>query len=109
MSNQFENYTINEREVLIKREVLDDLVKSRSMTYRSLHEQLVDEYGIDIKYNSFMSLVQNKNTWKLVYAWVISEFFKSTIEDLFELVVVDKNEKKKAIKEWNEKYNPNYR
>lgn len=53
--------------------------------FKNLYNEIIEEYELDFKYASFMSLLLNRNTWLLIYAWAIAEHFGKNIEDIFYL------------------------
>lgn len=95
---------LHEKDVVINRDKLKELLDSRGKTYIMFYDELVKEYGIDLAYNSFMSLLGNNSSWKLLYAYAITDKLGVSIEDVFDLVGVNIEEKIEETKRWREKY-----
>lgn len=97
-------YTIHKTDVIINKQKLKEILDSQDMEYLQLQEKMRDDYGIDLKYKGFMSLLDNHSTWKLVYAWIICEILKVQMTDIFETVQVDVEKKKKEKELWKARY-----
>lgn len=95
---------INNKEMILNRDKLKELVERRGMDYTTLHNRVEDAYGLNLTYKSFMSTISNRHTWKLLYAHAIADVLNVDIYELFEIVDVDVDKKKKEKEEWKEKY-----
>jgi hypothetical protein len=106
-----------------KRDMYIDKDKLRSImdNYNSIHDlkeaftfielfyKVKDKYEFDLSYKGFMSLLDNRNTWKLIYAWAIADVLDVQIGDIFYVVELDVNKIIAERKEWNIKYNKKYK
>lgn len=95
---------IHGKEVILNKKILDAIIAEKSTNYKAFHTELVEQYGLDLQYKSFMSLIHNRYSWKLMYAWIIAEHLEISMEDIFQLVAVDKEKRQQEIDEWYEKY-----
>lgn len=89
---------------MLNRDKLKSLIDSKGIDYTDLYDKAVEVYGLDISYKGFMSLLSNRSSWKLLYAYAISDILNVKIHDLFDVVDVDVNKKINEKKEWREKY-----
>ena len=92
----------NETEVVLYRNVFD--ARLNGYSYKDIWIQMTENYGIDISYNGFGSMIRGLNTWKLTYAWVLSEILSIDMTDLFMLIDIDIDVKLKEKEEWQRKY-----
>jgi hypothetical protein len=84
--------------------MLKNVIDSKGMDYMELYLKAQAEYGLDITYKGFMSLLSNRSTWKLIYAWAIADVLKVRIDYVFEVIHIDVEKAKKAKMEWKDKY-----
>lgn len=106
-SKKLRTPTIHKKEIFINKDKLKMILDSRGLEYIEFHDKLTrrdSEYGLDLTYKGFMSLLSNRNTWKLLYAHAICDTLKVSYEDIFDLVDVDIEREKIIKKEWKEKY-----
>lgn len=103
-NNYKKPYTIHKTEVLVNQDKLKEVIDRKDMDYMALYDTVVEEYGLDITYKGFMSLLKNRSNWKLTYAWAIADVINVNINDIFESVAIDVEKAKKAKEEWKEKY-----
>lgn len=96
--------TIHKKEIVINKDRLKSLIDSRGLEYIDFHHILVRDYGLDLTYKGFMSLLSNRSTWKLLYAHAISESLNVSYLDIFDVVDVDVDKIKHDKKKWKEKY-----
>jgi|InoplaM3PM_1038569.scaffolds.fasta_scaffold00938_2 hypothetical protein len=96
--------TIHKKEIIINRDKLSAVLERRGMGHKELWTKIHEKYGLDISYKGFMSLIWNKNTWKLLYAHAISDVLLVDYRDIFEVVDIDVDKKKKEKEEWKAKY-----
>jgi hypothetical protein len=75
----------NKKEVYVKRDVIDWLLRERRWTIDELLSRLRAEYGIGLKYTGFSQLLSNQCRWKLLYAYALCDYFNMNLKDLFEL------------------------
>lgn len=92
----------NKKEVVLNRLKFDSHIADHS--YKSVWREMISVYGIDLSYNAFGSMIRGQNTWKLTYAWVVSDILGVRIEDLFFLKDIDVEKKIQDTLEWQEKY-----
>lgn len=77
----------------INRPKFQSLIGKNKWTAKEFHERWINTYGFTIKYTNFMELINNNVSWKLAYAFAISEMLESEVTDLFEFKKTD-NQKK---------------
>jgi hypothetical protein len=65
--------------------------------YINLYEDLMRMFPLDLKYNSFWSLLQNRSSWGILYAYCIAEFFNKDILYFFDLKPCEVSEDSAAI------------
>lgn len=99
--------TIHKKDIVLNRNTLKDIIDDKGIDFTALHEMATKKYGLDISYKGFMSLIGNRTSWKLLYAYAIADILDIQISDIFEIVDVDVNEKIRRKKEWREKYQKN--
>ena len=97
-------FTLHEKDIVLNKGKLKNILDSKGLSYIDFYEKVVDAYGLDISYKGFMSLLSNRSTWKLLYAWAIVDVLGITIKDIFEIVDVDVNKLVKEKEEWKRKY-----
>lgn len=90
--------------MLLDREILRRILEKKDMEYADLHQEVKDQYGLDLSYKGFMSLMSNRSTWKLLYAHAISDVLKTNYQELFKVVDVDVDEVKKYKEWWKGRY-----
>ena len=96
--------TVHAKEIIINKGKLKDILDSRDMEYIELHGKIKDEFGLDLSYKGFMSLLSNKVTWKLLYAHAIATTLNVDYTQIFDVVDIDVEKAKKAKELWKEKY-----
>lgn len=92
----------NEKEVVLDRLKFDSYLDGNS--YKDVWREMKAVYGMDLSYNALGSMIRGQNTWKLTYAWVVSQILGTTIEDLFVLIDIDVDRKIQETIEWQKKY-----
>lgn len=97
-------YTIHKSDTLIDKASLKEVLDDRGMEYMELWEKIREQFGLDLSYKGFMSLIDNRSNWKLVYAWAISDVLDIQIKDLFKMTVIDVEAKQREKEEWKKKY-----
>ena len=97
-------HTIHQRDVLLNKKNLKDILDKKGMGYKELHSVISDAYGLDLTYKGFMSLISNQSTWKLIYAWAIVDVLHLHITDIFDVVDIDVEKKAKEKENWKRKY-----
>ncbi|WP_276210497.1 hypothetical protein [Heyndrickxia coagulans] len=97
-------YTIHETDVILDKDRLKSILRSKKMEYIELYRRVKVKYGLDIHYKGFMALLDNRSSWKLLYAWAIVDVLDINPEDIFRIIRVDVEEKIKEKEEWNKKY-----
>lgn len=96
--------TIHEKDIILDKDKLKEILDVRGLEYIEFHEKLHKKYGLHISYKGFMSLLQNRSTWKLIYAYAISDYLDVEIMDLFTVVDLDIDEEKLKKEKWKERY-----
>lgn len=91
-------------EIVVNKIKLKEILDGRGLDYTELYRKIVDKFGLDITYKGFMSLLANTSTWKLLYAWAITDVLLIKTEDIFEVIKVDIEKKAKDKILWKEKY-----
>lgn len=89
--------TIHKTEIMVNREKLKAILGHRGLEYVDLYDMIVERFGLDLTYKGFMSVLAGDATWKLLYAYAVTDVLNVNIMDIFELVEVDV-EKVKAKK-----------
>lgn len=51
--------------------------------------KMTAEFGLEIQYKSFLNLLENRVTWRLIYAHALVSVLGKQIDDLFHIVYVD--------------------
>lgn len=95
---------IHKKEILLNREKLDSILGAKSRGYIELYNETTKRYGLNLSYKGFMHLLANRVTWKLTYAWAVSRTLGVNIEDIFEEVEINVEEKVREKEEWKKKY-----
>lgn len=72
----------------INRQRFQALIGVKEWTAKDFHERWTRAYKFKMGYNNFMELINNNVSWKLVYAFAISEMLEVDVAELFEF---DKN------------------
>jgi hypothetical protein len=72
-------------DVVINTEKFKTLLEGKSV--RQFHAELTEEWGLDISYKFFNSLINNKqpSSWYLIYAYAIGKKLGIDIRELFQL------------------------
>lgn len=104
VKNYKKPYTIHETDILINKDGVKTILDKKNMDYMELYLQAQELYGLDITYKGFMSLLGNRSTWKLIYAWAIADTLRVGINDIFEVVSIDVEKAKEAKAKWKERY-----
>ena len=68
----------------IKKYIIDDFLNLQGMNMTELHELLATNYSFEFGYKAFNKLVNNKVSWKLDYAFALSEIMEVSVNELFE-------------------------
>lgn len=92
----------NQKEVVLDRAKFDAYLGNYS--YKGIWHDMTTVYGMDLSYNALGSMIRGHNSWKLTYAWVVSQILGATIDDLFILIDIDVDKKIEDTLEWQEKY-----
>jgi|SRR5690606_10304395 len=96
--------TLHKTDIQLNRKKLKNMIDNKGITYIELHEKTVDKFGLDITYKGFMSLLSNRSSWKLLYAYAIVDVLRISIDDIFDIVEVDIEKKAKEKEDWKKKY-----
>ena len=96
--------TVHEKEIIINKGKLKDILDGRGMEYKELHSKIEKAFGLDLSYKGFMSLLSNKVTWKLLYAHAIATTLDIDYTEIFDVVDIDVEKAKKEKERWKEKY-----
>lgn len=95
---------LHKKDIILNRDNLQDILDKKDMTYVAFYEKLVDKYGLDITYKGFMSLMSNRSSWKLLYAFAMIDTLDINIDDIFNVIDVDIDKKARKKEEWRDKY-----
>jgi hypothetical protein len=104
MASNKKPYTIHKTDILLNKANLKKIIDSKGISYMELYEKIRDKYGLDLSYKGFMTLLSNRSTWKLIYAWCIVEVLMIDFKEIFELVEINIDEKKKEKELWKKNY-----
>ena len=96
--------TIHKMDMHINKEKLERIMKNQELTFVELHSRAVTNFGLDLSYKGFMSLLYNQSTWKLLYAYVIQEVLDVPFTEFFELVEIDVEGRKRQKEEFKNRY-----
>lgn len=96
--------TIHKKEISLNKKKLKSILDAKGLEYIQLHKKIERKFGLDLKYVSFMSLLDNRVTWKLLYAHAIVDALQIQYDDIFEIVDVNVEEKLEEKITWKEKY-----
>jgi hypothetical protein len=72
-------------QVLFNKARLDELLVEKEINYTAFHKELVDKWGLDLKYGSFMNIISNKVESLLIYPYTIAEQLGVDVEELIEI------------------------
>jgi hypothetical protein len=79
----------NKIDMVIDKHKLDELMDKRGFgQYKEVWQKIVERHAIGLNYKSFMNLLSNLVTWRLVYAYALSETLGVTMYDLYKIVPV---------------------
>lgn len=79
MGNRVENEVVA---VLNKDRFIDCL---GNRTIKKFYEDLCEEWGLNIVYSTFISMINNNNNWMLTYALAVSKSLDRPVDYLFSL------------------------
>lgn len=99
--------SLHKKDIVLNKGRLKNILDKKGMSYIDLHEKVSGShsvYGLDLSYKGFMSLLSNRSTWKLLYAYAIINVLNIGIEDVFDIIDVDIDKKAKEKEEWKKKY-----
>lgn len=96
--------SLHKKDIVLNRENLNKILEKRGMTFVSFYEKVSDRYGLDLTYKGFMSLMSNRSSWKLLYAFAMTDVLNISVKDIFDVVDVDIEKKIKEKEEWKDKY-----
>lgn len=96
---------LHKKDIVLNKDNLKKELNKFGMNFSMLFDKVKKEYGLDIEYKSFMSLIDNRSSWKLLYAYAIIDVINADIDDIFDIVDVDIDKKIEEKKRWNKKYN----
>src|SRR5690606_24052257 len=96
--------SLHKKDIIINKDKLKDILDGRGLTFTVFHERLSDAYGLDLTYKGFMSLLTNRSSWKLLYAYAIVDTLNINISDIFDIIDVDIEKKIKEKEAWKNKY-----
>lgn len=95
---------LHKTDVILNKDKLKDILDSKDLTYIQLWERVVESYGLDLSYKGFMSLMTNRSSWKLLYAYAIVDVLGISLKDIFDIIDVDIEEKLKEKEQWRKQY-----
>lgn len=102
-------FTVHGKDIILNRNKLKVILDNRKvddkgMDFSELHRRIVALYNLDLSYKGFMSLTENRSTWKLLYAYAIVDVLGIKIDDIFDVVDIDVNKAIQEKEDWNKKY-----
>lgn len=68
----------------INRQKFQLLIGKHNWTAKDFWDRWTKKYGFTIIYNSFMELLNNNVSWKLVYAFSVADMLEVDINELFD-------------------------
>lgn len=98
---------VHKTDVVIDRKKLKAILDSKGLEYVDLYDKVVAEFGLDLTYKGFMSVIAGKATWKLLYAYAVANVLNVEIMDIFELVKTGVKKAEKPEKRVKRRYNIN--
>ena len=96
--------TIHKTDIKFNKDSVDEILKEIGMNYADLYKKMKDSYGLDMEYKSFMNLISNRVTWKLLYAWALVDVLEIDLRKAFKVIEVDVDKVKEQKDKWDEKY-----
>lgn len=95
---------LHKKDIIMNKDKLKKILDNKKINYMMLFEKIKREYGIDIEYKGFMNLIDNRSSWKFLYAYALLDVLNIEVDDVFEVIDIDIDKKLKEKKEWREKY-----
>lgn len=92
------------KDIILNKKKLKNILDGRGMSYIDFHEKVVNAYKLDLTYKGFMSLMDNRSSWKLLYAHAMTDVLNIKISDIFDVIEIDIDKKIEEKKVWREKY-----
>jgi len=96
--------SLHEKDIILNKNKLKNILDKKGLSYIDFHAKVIDVYGLDLTYKGFMSLLANRSSWKLLYAYAITDVLNIEIKDIFDVIDVDIDKKAKEKEEWKRKY-----
>jgi hypothetical protein len=96
--------SLHEKDIILNKNKLKNILNKKGLSYIDFHAKVIDAYGLDLSYKGFMSLLDNRSSWKLLYAYAITDVLNIGIKDIFDVIDVDIDKKAKEKEEWKRKY-----
>lgn len=96
--------SLHEKDIILNKNKLKNILDKKGLSYIDFYTKVVDVYGLDLSYKGFMSLLTNRSSWKLLYAYAMTDILNIEIKDIFDVIDVDINKKAKEKEEWKRKY-----
>lgn len=95
---------LHKKDIILNKSKLKSILDRKDMRYIDLFNNIKNKYGIDIEYKGFMNLLDNRSSWKFLYAYAMLDILNIETEEIFELVDVNIEKKIKEKKVWMKKY-----
>lgn len=99
-----DNIILHKKDILLNKNKLKEILDKNNMGFVNLYENVVSKFGLDLSYKGFMNLLDNRSSWKFLYAYAIMDELNLETDDIFEIVDIDIDEKIKEKREWKSKY-----
>jgi hypothetical protein len=96
--------TLHKKDIVLNRRKLKEVLDRRGLNYKELYNKVIDDFGLDLHYKGFMSLLSNRSSWKLLYSHAITDVLKISTDDIFDVVDIDIDKKIEEKEKWKEKY-----
>jgi hypothetical protein len=72
-------------QVIFNKTRLDELLVEKEINYTTFHKELVEKWGLDLKYGSFMNIISNKVESLLIYPYTIADFLGVDVEEIIKI------------------------
>lgn len=96
--------SLHEKDIILNKNKLKNILDKKGLSYIDFYAKVIDIYGLDLSYKGFMSLLTNRSSWKLLYAYAMTDVLNIEIKDVFDVIDVDIDKKAKEKEEWKRKY-----
>lgn len=81
--------TTHKRDIVLDKNILRTILERNKMSFLDLYNECVKRYGLDIRYKGFMNLLDNRSSWKLLYAYAVTDVLDVALNDIFIIIDTD--------------------